>query len=132
MFKDGIGIFLWKLAVGLYLVANGVLGLISRGGDFHIILTNTMRFPSIIATIISVIALVGGILVLIEMFTSITSRALDYIALVLAIIWAVYIIIGIVSWVTKTNSMSIWEMLQRLGVHTMVLGSLLVVARKGK
>jgi len=131
MFKDGIGIFLWKLAVALYLVANGILGILGRG-DFHIILTSTMRFPSIIATLIAVIALVGGILVLIEMFTKITSRALDYIALILAIIWAVYIVIGIVSWITKTNSMSIWDMLQRLGVHTMVLGSLLVVARKGK
>ena len=131
MLKDGIGIFLWKIAVALYLIANGVLGILGRG-DFHIILTNTMRFPSIIATIIAVIALVGGILVLIEMFTKITSRALDYIALILAIIWAVYIIIGIVSWITKSNSMSIWDMLQRLAVHTMVLGSLLVVARKGK
>ena len=132
MFKNGIGIFLWKLAVALYLIANGVLGLIGNGGDFHVILTRTMGFPSIIATIIAVFALVAGILVLIEMFTNMTSRALDYIALVLAIIWAVYIIIGIVSWITKTNSMSIWEMLQRLGVHTMVLGSLLVIAKKGK
>jgi len=131
MLKDGIGIFLWKIAVALYLVANGVLGL-SGKGDFHIILTNTMKFPSIIATIVAVFALVAGILVLIEMFTSITSRSLDYIALVLAIIWAVYIIIGIVSYVTGKSGLNIWEMLQRLGVHTMVLGSLLVTARKGK
>ena len=131
MFKDGIGIFLWKIAVALYLVANGVLGLISKGGDFHVIF-NTMRFPSWVATIVAVFALVGGVLVLIEMFTSITSRALDYIALVLAIIWAVYIIIGVVSFVTGKSNLNIWEMLQRLGVHTMVLGSLLITARKGK
>ena len=131
MFKDGIGIFLWKLAVALYLIANGVLGL-KGGGDFHAILTNTMSFPKIIATIIAVFALIGGILVLIEMFTKITSRSLDYIALVLAIIWAVYIIIGIVSWVTGKSNLDLWGMLQRLGVHTMVLGSLLVIARKGK
>ena len=131
MFKDGIGIFLWKLAVALYLIANGVLGL-TGGGDFHIILTRTMNFPSIIATIIAVFSLVAGILVLLEMFTSITSRILDYIALGLAIIWAVYIIIGIVSWIIGKTGMNVWEMLQRLGVHTMVLGSLLLIARKGK
>jgi len=131
MFKDGIGIFLWKLAVALYLVANGVLGL-TRGGDFHAILTNTMRFPSIIATIVAVFSLIAGILVLLEMFTSITSRTLDYIALGLAVIWAVYIVIGIVSWIIGKGNMGIWEMLQRLGVHTMVLGSLLLIARKGK
>ena len=130
MLKDGIGIFLWKIAVALYLIANGVLGLISKGGDFHAILTGTMNFPSIIATIIAVFALVAGILVVIEMF-GLTFRSLDVIALVLAVIWAAYIIIGIVSWITKSNTMSIWEMLQRVAVHTMVLGSLLITARKG-
>ena len=133
MFKDGIGIFLWKLAVALYLVANGVLGLGfgTKAGDFKIILTDTMNFPPIIATIIAVFALVAGVLVLIEMFTSMTSRALDYIALALAVIWAVYIVIGIISFIT-TKGGDFWDMLQRLAVHTMVLGSLLVVARKGK
>jgi len=131
MFKDGIGIFLWKLAVALYLIANGVLGF-TGGGDFHTILTSTMNFPSIIATIIAVFSLIAGILVLLEMFTSISSRILDYIALGLAIIWAVYIIIGIVSWIIGKTGLNVWEMLQRLGVHTMVLGSLLVIARKGK
>jgi len=129
MFKDGIGVFLWKIAVALYLIANGVLGLIGKGGDFHIILTNTMKFPSIIATIVAVFALVAGILVLIEMFGQ-TFRILDYIALVLAIIWAIYIIIGIVSFIRGEN-VSFWYMLQRLAVHTMVLGSLLITARKG-
>ena len=128
MFKDGIGIFLWKLAVALYLVANGVLGLIGKGGDYHIILTQTMRFPSIIATIIAVLSLIAGVLVIIEMFGK-TFRTLDFIALVLAIIWAVYIIIGIVSWITGKGDF--WLMLQRLAVHTMVLGSLLITARKG-
>ncbi|MCL2185563.1 MAG: hypothetical protein FWB86_06900 [Treponema sp.] len=132
MFKDGIGIFLWKLAVALYLVANGVLGLIGRGGDFRIILTNTMRFPSWVATIVAVLALAAGVMVLIEMFSSQAIRVLDLFALILAIIWAVYIIIGLVSFFTGKSGLNIWEMLQRLGVHTMVLGSLLVTAKKGK
>ena len=130
MFKDGIGIFLWKLAVGLYLIANGVLGFIGKGGDFQVILTNTMKFPSIIATIVAVFALIAGILVIIEMF-GMAFRLLDIIALVLAIIWAVYIIIGIISWIRDIDSLSFWGMLQRLGVHTMVLGYLLITAKKG-
>ena len=32
----GIGVFLWKISVALYLIANGVLGL-NKGGDFKII-----------------------------------------------------------------------------------------------
>ncbi|MCL2214016.1 MAG: hypothetical protein FWC06_02285 [Treponema sp.] len=129
MFKDGIGVFLWKLAVALYLIANGVLGLMG-GGDYHTILTGTMKFPSIIATIIAVLSLIAGIMVVIEMFGK-TIRILDYIALGLAVIWAAYIVIGIISWVTSPGNTTIWYMLQRLGVHTMVLGSLLITARKG-
>ena len=131
MFKDGLGIFLWKLAVGLYLIANGVLGFMPKaGGDFQYILTTTMGFPKIIATIIAVFAFIAGILVIIEMFGK-TFRTLDIIALVLAVIWALFIIIGIVSWITNMKSMDFWLMLQRLAIHTMVLGSLLITARKG-
>ena len=129
--RDGIGIFLWKLAVGLYLIANGVLGLTSARGDFHVILSNTMRFPSWVATIVAVLALVAGIMVIIEMF-GIAIRILDFIALVLAVIWAVYIIIGIVSFLRGEANLTIWGMLQRLAVHTMVLGSLLITAKKGR
>ena len=132
MFKDGIGIFLWKLAVALYLIANGVLGFLPRaGGDFQVILTKTMGFPPIIATIVAVFALIAGIMVIIELLGK-TMRILDFIALVLAIIWAVYIIIGIVSWITDMKNMDFWFFLQRLGVHTMVLGSLLITAKKGR
>jgi len=130
MFKDGIGIFLWKLAVGLYLIANGILGITSnKSGDFDIILTQTMKFPSWVAMIIAVLALVAGVMVLIEMF-GITIRSLDFIALVLAIIWAVYIVIGIVSFLKGQKDFLFF--LQRLAVHTMVLASLLQVARKGR
>jgi len=130
MFKDGIGIFLWKIAVALYLIANGILGLISRGGDFHVILTNTMRFPSWVATIVAVFALVAGVMVVIEMFGK-TIRILDFIALGLAVIWALYIVLGIISFIRGEAGLSIWGMLQRLGVHLMVLGSLLITAQKG-
>jgi hypothetical protein len=130
MFKDGIGIFLWKLAVGLYLIANGILGITSnKSGDFDIILTQTMKFPSWVAMIIAVLALVAGVMVLIEMF-GITIRSLDFIALVLAIIWAVYIVIGIISFLKGQKDFLFF--LQRLAVHTMVLASLLQVARKGR
>ncbi|MCL2179990.1 MAG: hypothetical protein FWB83_02590 [Treponema sp.] len=130
--NDEIGVSVWKFAVALYLIANGVLGILGNSGADFIIIFRSMNIPLVIATIISVIALIGGILVVLEIFTSISSRALDYIALGLAIIWAVYIIIGIISWITNMNSMTIWHMLQRLGVHTMVLGSLLIIAKKGK
>jgi len=128
--RDGIGIFLWKISVALYLIANGVLGLATRGGgDFHIILTNTMGLPAIIATIVAVISLVAGICVLLEMF-GIEIPFLNTLILIIAIIWAIYVVIGLISWFTNRGNLEFWSMLQRLAVHTMVLGSLLVASKR--
>ena len=127
--KDGIGIFLWKIAVALYLIANGVLGLTKySGGDFDIIF-GRMNFPGIFVTIASVIALVAGILIVLEML-DIKVSFLDTLILIIAIIWAVYIVIEIVSWVTKAKSENLWHVLQMLAVHIMVLSSLLIASKR--
>jgi len=128
--KDGIGVFLWKISVALYLVANGVLGLTKNAsaGDFAIIF-NRMGFPSIFVTVASVIALVAGIAILLEMF-NVELSFLDTLILIIAIIWAVYVIIEIVSWITKGVGGNFWGVLQMLAVHLMVLASLLIASRK--
>ena len=96
--KDGIGVFLWKISVALYLIANGVLGL-SKGGDFKIIFDKFGTNLSVLIQVAGVIALVAGIAILLEMF-DITLSFLDTLILIIAIIWAVFVVIEIVSWVT--------------------------------
>jgi len=136
--RDGIGNFLWKLSVALYLIANGALALfvkkglaLGRSSDFEIIFKrlgfngDTLKICVIIA---GVIAFVGGIAVLLEMFDiSVSFR--DTLLLIIAIIWAVYVIVGIVSWVMDGFD-NFWPVLQRLAVHTMVLGSLMIASGK--
>ncbi|MCL1958604.1 MAG: hypothetical protein FWF68_03285 [Spirochaetes bacterium] len=128
--KDGVGIFLWKISVALYLIANGILGLQS-GGDFRVIF-NRIGFGgstlSLFVTIASVIALVAGIAILLEMF-NIRLSFLDTLIFIIAIIWAVYVVIEVVSWVTG-GFKDFWHLLQMLAVHIMVLGSLLVASKK--
>jgi len=125
----GIGIILWKISVALYLIANGVLGLTKySGGDFDIIF-GRMGFPGIFVTIASVIALIAGIALLLEMFdVSLSFR--DTLILIIAIIWAVYIVIEIVGWITNGKNENLWHVLQMLAVHIMVLASLLIASRK--
>ena len=127
--SGGIGIFLWKISVALYLIANGVLGLVRGGGDFRIILTNTMGLPLVIAQIAAVIALVAGIALILEML-NIKVSFLDTLILIIAIIWAIYVVIGLFSWLTNTAAMDFWHMLQRLAVHLMVLASLLIASKR--
>jgi len=126
----GIGNFIWKISVALYLIANGVLGIIkSPASDFAIIFGRIFgNNTGVLVVIAGVISLIAGILVLLEMF-NIKVSFLDTLIMIIAIIWAVYVIFGLIQWITSGFA-NFWPMLQRLGVHTMVLGSLLIASRK--
>lgn len=131
-FDRGIGVFLWQLSVGLYLIVNGVLGLQRfAGGDFLIMFRRmglSGNALNILVICASVIALVAGIALLLELF-SIELPFLDTLVFIVAIIWAVYIVINIVSWMMGGFEDVLHE-LQRLAVHLMVFASLLVASKK--
>jgi hypothetical protein len=130
--KAGIGVFLWKISVALYLIANGVLGVQKySGGDFMIIFKR-MGFGgdtlNMFVVIAGVIALIAGVAILLEMF-QIRLSFLDTLILIIAIIWVVYVVIEIISWVTS-GFKDFWGSLQMLAVHLMVLASLLIASKK--
>jgi len=130
--KDGIGQFLWRLSVVLYLIANGVLGLTDKNGtgDFSIIF-RSLKFSggtlNLFVAVASVIALVAGIALLLELF-NVEIPVLDTLIFIIAIIWAIYVVVEIVSWITGGGFN--WLVLQRLAVHLMVLASLLIASKK--
>jgi len=126
-----LGSFLWKISVALYLIANGVLGLADNSrGDFSIIFGAIFKNPGVLVTIASIIALVAGIAIIMEML-NVQVSFLDTLILIIAIIWAVYVIVEIVAWITgKYRNSNLWEILQRLAVHLMVLSSLLIASKK--
>jgi len=131
--KDGLGIFLWKISVALYLIANGVLGLQKwAGGDFMVIFKR-MSFSgdalSVFVAIASVVALVAGIAIILEML-NVTFPFLDTLIFIIAIIWVIYIIIEIVGWITGKSGGSLWPILQMLAVHVMVLANLLIASKR--
>jgi len=139
--KAGIGGFLWKSAVALYLIANGVLGLFfrnntvkglfSRDSDFEIIFNKLFSGRDLINALVviaSVIALVAGILIVLEML-SIKVPLLDTLLFIIAIIWAAYIVVNVVVWIGD-GFKSLWPFLQTLAVHTMVLSSLLIASKR--
>jgi hypothetical protein len=130
--NKGISVFLWQLAVALYLIANGVLGLQRwSGGDFLIIFKR-MGFSgnalSTVVVIASIIAFLAGVAVILELF-SIELPFLDTLVFIVAIIWAVYIVIEIVSWLTG-GLKDFFHELQLLAVHIMVLASLLTASKR--
>jgi hypothetical protein len=128
--KGGVGQLIWKLSVALYLIANGILGLNKRG-DFKTIFDFVFKgtFSDMVVMIVSVIALVAGILVLFEMFR-VKFSFLDELLFVVAIIWFVYIIIEIIYWLRNGLGNDLWGIVQNLAAHLMVLGSLLIASKR--
>ncbi|WP_461257113.1 hypothetical protein, partial [Treponema sp. R80B11-R83G3] len=75
------------------------------------------------------LVIVAGVLILLKMF-NVSISFMDVLIFVIAIIWAVYIIVEIVSWITG-GFKDFWHLLQMLAVHLMVLANLLIASNKG-
>ena len=139
----GICGFLWQLSVALYLFANGVLGLqggsrladrlSGRGGfGFREILSTMFKGDALnfFVIVVSVIALIAGIAILLEMF-SVELPFLNPLVLVVAIVWVVYIIISLIAWITGGNFIDhFFPELAKLAVNVMVLASLLTASKR--
>ena len=128
--KSGLGQFLWSVSVALYLIANGILGLNKRG-DFKTIFDFVFKgsFSDMVVMVVSIIALLAGILILFEML-KIKFSFLDELLFFVAIVWFVYVIIEIIYWLRGGLGNNLWDIIQKLAVHLMVLGSLLIASRR--
>jgi hypothetical protein len=60
---------------------------------------------------------------------NISFSFLDTLIFIIAIIWAVYVVVNIVTWVTGGFD-NFWFELQKFAVHTMVLASLLIASKR--
>jgi hypothetical protein len=132
-----VGAFLWQISVALYLIANGVLGL-SRysGGDFQIMYRAFFGrgdLTSALVFITSIIAFIAGIGIVIELL-NIEFPFLNSLLFIVAIVWIVYIVIEVITWLTGkgdyTFKKDLFYVLQKLAVHIMVLASLLVSSKR--
>ena len=128
--KGGLGQLLWKVSVALYLIANGILGLNKRG-DFKTIFDFVFKgsFSDMVVMIVSIIALVAGILILFELFR-VKFSFLNELLFVVAIIWFVYVIIEVIYWLRGGLGNNLWDIIQKLAVHLMVLSSLLIASKR--
>lgn len=120
----GIGQLLWKISVALYLIVNGYFGIVKHGkGDFSIIFKHIFKGNADVFIVVAgVIAFVAGICLVLHML-NIKVSFLPTLILIVAIIWAVYVVLGVVYWIGDGFG---WEGLQRLAIHIMVLSSLLI------
>jgi len=127
--KEGLGNFLWKISVALYLIVNGVLGLKKESGDFVNMFSDMFKGnppQDLFVTIASIVALIAGIAILLELF-NVEISFMDNLIFVIAIIWGVYVVIELVR--LLQHGFGLFP-LQILAVHLMVFSSLLISSKK--
>ena len=128
--KGGIGIVILKIGVIVYLAVNGIFGFLGQG-DFQIIFSR-LGLSGIILTIcvivFAVLALLAALGTLLEMF-GIKFKLLNTLLFVVAIIWAIYIVVNIISWIIHDFGNPL-QHLQLFAVHTIVFATLLIESEK--
>jgi hypothetical protein len=130
--KEGVGNFLWKVSVALYLIVNGVMGLIPKWkefGDFYSIFHAMFKGnnpESFLVMVASIVALIAGIAIVLELF-NVEISFMDNLIFVIAIVWAVYVVIELVTLLQGGINL---PSLQMLAVHLMVFSSLLISSKK--
>jgi len=128
--KGGIGSLILKIGVIVYLAVNGIFAFLGQG-DFQIIFSRlgiSGTFLTVCVIVFGILALLAALGTLLEMF-GIKYKILNTLLFVVAIIWAVYIVVQIISWITHGFGDPLGY-LQKFAVHTIVFATLLIESEK--
>jgi len=139
--KRGFGLIIIQIAVALYLLVSGVTGLLaSNAGDLQPVvqflngLIENKTVVTIIVIVLSVCEIVAGFFLIMEIFTT-DLRVTDMILFVFIVLWiANIVLVDFVYPIGDGKSFrsldAILRYLSVLSSHLMVLGGLVMVARK--
>jgi len=128
--KGGIGSTILKIGVIVYLAVNGIFAFMGQG-DFQIIfrmLGFTGNLLQIFVIVFGVLALIAALGTLLEMF-GIKYKLLNTMLFIVAIIWAIYIVVNIITWIMHKFGAPL-QHLQMFAVHTIVFATLLIESEK--
>lgn len=139
--KRGFGLIILQVAVALYLLVSGVSGLIaSNAGDLEPVvrfLNGLFASPTIVTIVVivlSVCEIIAGFFLLMEIFTT-DLRVTDMILFIFIVLWiANIVLVDFVYPIGDGKSFrsvsSVLRYLSVLSSHLMVLGALVIVAKK--
>jgi len=134
--NKSIGLFLLNIAVGIYLLATGILGLTGRkffpDGEIRRAVTALFKgdFAEILIVVLSILAVAAGVFVLMKFF-GIVIPITELMLVILAIVWVVFIImIDIVYPLNHNRGVNFVDWLRGLGAHLMALGGIALATER--
>jgi len=130
---SGVGSFIWKISVALYLLASGAMALfgsmadqIFNAGGYINIAASVFNGNQIVIAIIAVISFCAGLFIILEML-GISIPIVDTLIFIIAIIFAVIAVLAIVAWLKAGFG---WAALANISVILMILGSLIIASKR--
>ena len=130
-----IGLFLLNIAVAIYLLATGILGLTGRkyfpDAEIRRAVTSLFKgdFAEILVVILSVLAIAAGAFILLKFF-GISIPITELLLVILAIVWVVFIIMIDIVYPLNHKGSNFVEWLRILGAHLMVLAGIMMATER--
>ena len=134
--NKSIGLFLLNIAVAIYLLATGILGLTGRkffpDAEIRRAVTALFKgdFAEILIVVLSVLAIVAGAFILLKLF-GIVIPVTELILVILAIVWVVFIVmIDIIYQINNSRGFNFVDWMRTIGSHLMVLGGIAMATER--
>ena len=130
-----IGLFVLQISVALYLFATGIIGLFGKswlgGGEIRQAVLALFRgtFADILIIIFAIIAIAGGILLLLELF-GMEFEITELLLTILMIVWVVFIILVDIYYPIRYWGGNFIYYLRGLASHVMVLGGMACASKR--
>jgi hypothetical protein len=127
--------FLLNIAVAIYLLATGILGLGGRkffpDGEIRRAVTALFRgdFAELLIIILAVLSIAAGAFVLLK-FIGISIPITELLLIILAIVWVVFILMIDIVYPINNKGANFVDWLRNLGAHLMVLGGITMASER--
>ena len=125
-----IGGFILYIATALYLLAAGVTGFFTKGGEFYEMVSGILGGGGVstaIAIIFALAAAVVGVLLLLQLF-GMEFSIIEFILIAFIILWILFILVSDVILPLK-SSPGFWAWLRMLASHLVILGAIVSATR---
>jgi hypothetical protein len=129
--NKGIGMFLMNVAVACYLFCAGILGFNNKwlqASEIRKAVTELLGrgdFTNVVVVILSILSIAAGVCILLRLFSIDLPLPIDFILIVLAIVWVVLILLmDIIPGLQNFGKGNFISWLSPFSVHLMVLAGI--------
>lgn len=128
-----VGLFILKLALGLYFIVSGIIALQGGAGDGCIVAIQYLvsgTLATILCSVMGVIELLAGVVLLLSIFSIFEKKLNDVLMIIIMIVWIIAIVlIDLLGNDGLLNGFggNFMQFVARFSQHLLILGSIILL-----